>query len=110
MKRLRILGILVCSGALSIGVAAMQQPGEARVVGVQKLKDNLYMMTGGGGNSGVFITASGVTVVDTKNPGWGQPLIAKIKEVTDKPITTIINTHTHFDHVSGNVEFPANVE
>src|SRR5205085_11748886 len=27
-----------------------------------------------------------------------------------KPITTIINTHTHYDHVSGNVEFPATVE
>jgi glyoxylase-like metal-dependent hydrolase (beta-lactamase superfamily II) len=110
MKRLLILGVLVFAGGLSIGAAAMQQPGDARVVGVQKLKDNLYMMTGGGGNSGVFITATGVVVVDTKNPGWGQPLLAKIKEVTDKPITTIINTHTHFDHVSGNVEFPASVE
>ena len=67
-------------------------------------------MRGGGGNSAVFITANGVVVVDTKNPGWGQPLLDKIKTVTDKPITTIINTHTHGDHVSGNVEFPATVE
>ena len=52
----------------------------------------------------------GVTVVDTKNPGWGQPLLDKIKSVTDKPVTRIINTHTHGDHVSGNVEFPANIE
>jgi cyclase len=51
-----------------------------------------------------------VVVVDTKLPGWGQPLIDKIKTLTDKPITTIINTHTHFDHVSGNVEFPATVD
>jgi glyoxylase-like metal-dependent hydrolase (beta-lactamase superfamily II) len=48
--------------------------------------------------------------VDTKNPGWGQPLLEKIKSVTDKPIVRIINTHTHGDHVSGNVEFPATVE
>jgi glyoxylase-like metal-dependent hydrolase (beta-lactamase superfamily II) len=67
-------------------------------------------MKGGGGNSAVFITADGVTVVDTKLPGWGRPLLDKIKTVTDKPITRIINTHTHFDHVSGNVEFPATVE
>jgi cyclase len=46
----------------------------------------------------------------TKNPGWGQPLLDTIKTVTDKPITMIINTHTHGDHVSGNVEFPATVE
>src|SRR5262249_16356480 len=32
------------------------------------------------------------------------------KEITDKPVIIIINTHTHFDHVSGNVEFPATVE
>jgi len=25
-------------------------------------------------------------------------------------VTTIVNTHTHGDHVSGNVEFPANVD
>ena len=45
-------------------------------------------------------------VVDTKNPGWGKPLLDKIKSVTDKPVTMIINTHTHGDHVSGQVEFP----
>ena len=58
----------------------------------------------------MFVTATGVTVVDTKIPGWGQPIIDKVKELTSKPITTIINTHTHYDHVSGNVEFPATVD
>jgi len=94
-------------------VGAFQQPaGQAApmVVEVEKLKDNLYVMKGGGGNSAVFITAGGVTVVDTKLPGWGKPLLDKIKTVTDKPVTRIINTHTHFDHVSGNVEFPASIE
>jgi glyoxylase-like metal-dependent hydrolase (beta-lactamase superfamily II) len=51
----------------------------------------------------VFVTATGVVVVDTKNPGWGQPILSKIKELTPKAVTTIINTHTHGDHVSGNV-------
>ena len=68
------------------------------------------MLRGGGGNSTVFVQTNGVTVVDTKNPGWGQPLLDKIKELTPKPVTTIINTHTHGDHVSGNVEFPATVD
>src|SRR5688572_6239951 len=115
MRRFVVLGILFTAGALSMSAAALQQApaagGQAaRVVEVEKLKDNLYMMRGGGGNSAVFITAAGVVVVDTKNPGWGQPLLDKIKSVTDKPVTTIINTHTHGDHVSGNVEFPATVE
>jgi glyoxylase-like metal-dependent hydrolase (beta-lactamase superfamily II) len=92
-------------------VAAYQQaPAAPRVVEVEKIKDNLYLLRGGGGNSAVFIQANGVTVVDTKNPGWGQPILDKIKELTPKPVTTIINTHTHGDHVSGNVEFPATVD
>jgi len=116
MKREIVLGMLFAAGALSMSVAALQQAPAAaaqpapRVVEVEKLKDNLYMMRGGGGNSAVFITTTGVVVVDTKNPGWGQPLLDKIKTVTDRPITMIINTHTHGDHVSGNVEFPATVE
>jgi cyclase len=114
MNRSVVLGILVAIGAISITVRAAQQPAGGqpapRVVEVEKLRDNLYVMKGGGGNSAVFITANGVVVVDTKNPGWGAPLLEKIKSVTDKPVTTIINTHTHGDHVSGNVEFPATVE
>ena len=118
MKRLVVLGLLFTAGALSISAAALQQAPAAggqpapRVVTVEKLRDNLYMMggAGGGGNSAVFITADGVVVVDTKNPGWGQPLLEKIKSVTDKPVRMIINTHTHGDHVSGNVEFPTTVE
>ncbi len=111
MKRGIVLGFLLAVGAMSMTAAAFQQAGsEQRIVEVEKLKDNLYMMRGGGGNSAVFITANGVVVVDTKNPGWGQPLLEKIKSVTNKPVTTIINTHTHGDHVSGNVDFPATVD
>ncbi len=93
-----------------MSLAAYQQAQQPQVVEVEKLRDNFFVMRGGGGNSGVFITANGVVVVDTKNPGWGKPLLEKIRSVTNKPITMIINTHTHGDHVSGNVEFPAEVE
>ena len=116
MRRGIVLGVLVAAGALSVAAAGFQQPaagaGQAapRVVTVQKLRDNLYVLGGGGGNTAVFITPSGVTVVDTKNPGWGQPILDEIRKLTNVPVTTIINTHTHFDHVSGNVEFPTTVQ
>src|SRR5690349_5856148 len=111
MKRRIILGSLLVLGALSIA-AAQQAPPQpsAEALMVTKLKDNLYVLKGGGGNTSVFITANGVVVVDSKNPGWGQPILDKIKTLTDKPVTTLINTHTHGDHVSGNVEFPATVD
>jgi cyclase len=112
MSRGLVLGVLVAAGAATAVSAAYQaqQQNAPKVVEVEKLKDNLYMLKGGGGNTAVFVGTSGVVVVDTKNPGWGQPILDKIKELTPKPVTTIINTHTHGDHVSGNVEFPATVD
>src|SRR5881396_3167206 len=113
MRRSIVLGTLMAAGALSLAVSAYQAPPSPpapKVVEVEKLKDNLFMLKGGGGNTAVFVTTNGVVVVDTKNPGWGQPILDKIKELTPKPVTTLINTHTHGDHVSGNVEFPATVD
>src|SRR5438477_696046 len=112
MKRTVVLGLLLSVGAL-VAVAAQQPPANApKVIDVEKVKDNLYVLrgNGGGGNTAVFITSTGVVVVDAKNPGWGQPILDKIKTITPKPVTTLINTHTHGDHVSGNVEFPATVD
>ncbi|MGE5814208.1 MAG: MBL fold metallo-hydrolase [Acidobacteriota bacterium] len=111
MKRVMVLGMVLVSGAAAITAAAYQaQAPQPKVIEVEKIKDNLYMLKGGGGNTAVYIGDAGVVVVDTKVPGWGQPILDKIKELTPKPVTTIINTHTHYDHVSGNVEFPPNVE
>jgi glyoxylase-like metal-dependent hydrolase (beta-lactamase superfamily II) len=110
MKRAMTLGLVLAAGALGI-VKAQQPAADApKVIDVEKVKDNLYVLRGGGGNTAVFITAAGVTVVDAKNPGWGKPILDKIKTITPKPVTTLINTHTHGDHVSGNVEFPATVD
>ena len=110
MRRGIVLGVLLALGAL---VAVKAQPPAAnapKVIEVEKVKDNLFVLRGGGGNTAVFVTANGVTVVDAKNPGWGAPILAKIKELTPKPVTRLINTHTHGDHVSGNVEFPATID
>jgi cyclase len=112
MNRRVILGTLMAVGLGTLGVSAYQASPSppAKVVEVEKVKDNLFLLKGGGGNTAVFVGTSGVVVVDTKLPGWGQPILDKIKELTGKPVTTIINTHTHGDHVSGNVEFPATVD
>src|SRR6185295_17617691 len=111
MKRAIVLGALLAIGALAVVKAQPpQQAAAPMVIEVDKVKDNLYVLKGGGGNTAAFITADGVVVVDAKNPGWGQPVLDKIKTLTPKPVTMLINTHTHGDHVSGNVAFPATVE
>jgi len=110
MRRGLVLGMLLACGALAAVKAQPPAADAPKVVEVEKVKDNLWVLRGGGGNTAVFVTADGVTVVDAKNPGWGRPILDKVKELTPKPITTLINTHTHGDHVSGNVEFPATVD
>ena len=109
MRRVMVLGALLLVGALSVVGVAGQRGGQTTVE-VEPLEDNLFVLRGGGGNSAAFVTTDGVVLVDTKLGGWGQRLIDKIGELTSNPITTIINTHAHFDHVDGNVEFPASVE
>jgi glyoxylase-like metal-dependent hydrolase (beta-lactamase superfamily II) len=120
MKRSLVLVTLVIAGLLSIAVGAIQGPPPSPVpsagaLAIEKVRDNLYVIRGAGpafvgGNTAVFIQQNGVVLVDTKVKGFGQPLIEKVKTITNKPITTIINTHAHFDHVGGNVEFPPNVQ
>jgi cyclase len=110
--------IRVCAFSLMLlGYAQAQQIGQQRDVKpsvdalqTQKLRDNFYVIMGGGGTSSVFITTKGVVVVDMKNPGWGHVLLEKIKTITDKPLIMVINTHSHQDHTGGNVELPPGVE
>jgi len=123
MKRSIFLGVLIVAGTLSIAAATYQPPPAAsqkpRTIDIQKLRDNFYVLTSStpgnadtfsGGNVAVFITDSGVTLVDTKLAGWGQALLDKVKSVTNKPVTRIINTHTHGDHTGNNDLFGATVD
>ena len=110
MKRVLVLALLVAAGSMAMVVAQQPAANAPKEITVEKVKDNLFVLRGGGGNTAVLVMANGVAVVDAKNPGWGQPILAKIKELTPKPVTLLINTHTHGDHVSGNVEFPAAVD
>jgi len=76
-------------------------------VTVKKLKDNIYMAEGGGGTSTVIIGQNGVIVVDGKNrPPDGKQLVDEVGKLTNKPITTVILTHSDPDHVRGLGGFP----
>ena len=70
MRRTIVLGILLAAGALGAAVNAFQQPAAAaKVIEVEKLKDNFWVLKGGGGNSSVFVTTKGGPVNATRSSG-----------------------------------------
>jgi glyoxylase-like metal-dependent hydrolase (beta-lactamase superfamily II) len=127
MKRAYVLGVIVIAGAVTAAAANLtaqqQQPaagGQGRQGGgggaaggiksIEKVANNLYFIFGNGGNTGVYVAEKGVVLVDTKLANNGQAILDQVKSVTDKPITHIVNTHTHGDHNGSNTFFPATVE
>ena len=80
-----------------------QEQAEVRV-GSEKLAENLYMIwdSGGKGNTTVLTGNDGVLMIDTKVETSVDKLLAKIAELSEKPIRFAIITHWHFDHVGGN--------
>jgi glyoxylase-like metal-dependent hydrolase (beta-lactamase superfamily II) len=138
MKRTFVLGVIVIAGAVAAAAAnlsALQGPpagqggqggqgrggeqgrGQGRgapagggVSKIEKVAENLYFIFGAGGNTAVYVAADGVVLVDTKNPNNGQAILDQVRSVTPKPITHIINTHTHGDHNGSNIFFPIGVE
>jgi glyoxylase-like metal-dependent hydrolase (beta-lactamase superfamily II) len=118
MKTNWILAILLAGGMAAAAVA--QQPAQGAPAGtpgrsaapprsplpppepIEHIKDNIYKIFGGGGNTLVVVQQDGVVLVDTKMPGNGPAILSEVKKVTDKPIKLIINTHSHPDHVGSN--------
>jgi cyclase len=120
MKTSAVLAFLV-AGSLAASAAAQQQsepaPGAttARPGGaapprsplpppepIEHIKDNVYKIFGGGGNTLVVVQQDGVVLVDTKLADNGPAILSEVKKVTDKPIKLVINTHSHPDHVGSN--------
>src|SRR5690348_13730793 len=99
--------VTVALGMLFVPAAAGAQQ---QALSVQQLTSDVYVVTGGGGNSGVVIGADGVVVIDAKtSPESGKALLAEIAKLTPKPVTDVILTHSDGDHVNGLASFPSGV-
>jgi len=75
---------------------------EAPEVKVEKVRDNVYMLIGQGGNIGLCIGEDGAFLIDDQYAPATEQIRKAVKSVADQPIKFVINTHWHGDHTGGN--------
>lgn len=109
MRRGTVLMAIAVAGLAVAGVAA-QRVRIPPTGAIRHVRDNLYVIPGAGGNTTVFLTRAGVVLVDTKLANNGEAIMAQVRSVSDQPVSVIINTHSHPDHIGSNDYFPASVE
>jgi glyoxylase-like metal-dependent hydrolase (beta-lactamase superfamily II) len=65
---------------------------------LQEIKPGVYVVSAGGTNSMFLVTQEGVVVVDAP-PAIGDKIFAAVSNVTDRPITHLVYSHAHKDHI-----------
>lgn len=71
-----------------------------------ELAPGVHAVLGGGGNSLVVEDSGEALLVDTKFPPGSGYLARWVKKNIDAKVTTIVNTHYHYDHTQGNENYP----
>ena len=104
MKRRAVLASIVAAGLTAAGLSAQGPPALPPIGEIEQVTERVWKIYGAGGNTTVFVRADGVALVDTKLANNGAAILTQVRKVTDKPVTLIINTHSHGDHVGSNSE------
>ena len=92
---------------LGTWAAYTQAPVAPRPATSQKVKDNLYMISGEGGYVAALITDEGILLVDDMYDRNYAAVMGQVKALSDKPIRYVLNTHQHDDHSGGNAQMLA---
>lgn len=98
-------------GAVPAGTAH-----EGKAFRFNQVRDGVYHAVGTGslsvvGNSTVLVNDADVTVIDDHvSPAAAYVLLQEIRDLTDKPVRDVINTHFHYDHSHGNQVFGPGVD
>jgi cyclase len=85
-------------------LAAAQDFANIQITTTQ-VRDNIYMLQGSGGNIGVSIGDDGTLIIDDQFAPLTDKIAAAIAELTDRPVTFVVNSHFHYDHADGNENF-----
>jgi len=97
-KIISVLCVLI-TGFMSLAVAG--QYDEVKIMAIP-VTEQIYMITGKGGNIGLFIGEDGTFLIDDQFAPLTEKIITAIKSVGGDYPKFLINTHCHGDHTGGN--------
>lgn len=103
MNFARTLGLSIAVASIAFALPSMAQ--DEVTIKVEKLSDTISVLFGNGGNIGVSAGSDGVYIIDDQFAELSDKIKAAIAELSDKPVSYVINTHWHFDHTGGNANF-----
>jgi len=107
MKHRRIqVSLAILAPFLFAAVALAAEPDYSKVeIKATKVAGSVYMLQGAGGSIGVCVGDDGIVIVDDQFAPLASKIRAALKDISDKPLKFVINTHFHGDHTGGNAEF-----
>ena len=88
--------------ALLIGGAQAQQNFDKVEIKTEKLSPTTFVLFGAGGNVGVSVGEDALFIIDDQYAPLSPKILAALKQLSDKPIKFVLNTHWHGDHTGGN--------
>ena len=101
----RIFSFLVTAGVLCGAAAAQAQNFDAVNIQPIAIGDDLAMLSGQGGNIGLFFGPEGVLMIDDQFAPLSDKINAAVQKVAGQPVRFLVNTHWHGDHTGGNEAF-----
>ena len=72
---------------------------------VEEIRDGLYWVTEGMYQCAFMVTGQGVIAVDAP-PSIGRRVTKAIRSMTDEPVTHVVYSHSHGDHIGTTDQFP----
>ena len=82
--------------------AAAPKPKLPGALKTQRVQGDLHVIAGEGGNVALYVTSDGVLLVDDMFDRNHADILAQVKQVTDRPLRYVVNTHQHDDHAGGD--------
>src|SRR5260370_17997907 len=67
-------------------------------LGVEEVGDRLFLVTDGDYQAMVADTGEGIVAFDAP---WGPEYVSAIRRVSPAPVTHVVYSHSHYDHIGG---------